>query len=95
MAEGKAALSRVRVKLATLENSLKKRIVECLNALPEEERLKFTVSPSPSMNSTFDESPSLMSTPTKASTVVRKLSRGTSSSSETSVNSVWSGDSER
>ena len=91
MDKEKAALSRVRIKASTLENSLMKRIAACLNALTEEERTKFVISPTPSMNSTYNEEPSMSSTPLNASTVVRR----TGQPSNTSVNSLWSLDSDR
>ena len=58
MEEKRAAPSRVKVRLASIENTLEKKLAMCINVLPVEDCMKFLVSPSPSMNSTFDEDPS-------------------------------------
>ena len=81
-----AALSRIKVKASMLENSLVKRIAVCLNALPEEERMKFTSSLTPSMNCTCNDDPSYSSTPRNASTKVRR----TGQESNISLNSLCS-----
>ena len=75
MEEKRAAPSRVKVRLASIENTLKRKLALCINVLPNEDPMKFLVSPSPSMNSTFDEAPSFQSTPLTASTVGRNLGR--------------------
>ena len=78
MDETQKALSRIKTRLATLEMTLKKRVHNLLNVLPPDEHGQHPVSPSPSMNSTFGEQPSLMSTPANASTVIRRAAQKSS-----------------
>ena len=75
MDEAQKNLSRIKTRLATLEMTLKKRIHNLLNVLPLDDQGQHPVSPSPSMNSTFGEQPSFMSTPANASTVIRRAMR--------------------
>ena len=75
-ASEKADLSRIKVRLATLENALKRKISKCLCCLPDEDRHKYNISPSLSMNSTYDP---ISSTPKSASGVVRGAGRSVSS----------------
>ena len=89
--KARAAFSRIKRQAWRLETSLMRRIAKCLNTLTEEERAKFIISHSPSMNSTYNEEPSYRSSPTNASTIVRR----TGQESDTSMNSPSSLNSER
>ena len=87
----KAALSQIKVKAWRLETSLTRRIAICLNVLTEEERMKIMISPTPSMNATYNEEPSHRSSIMNASTIVRR----TGQELDNSINSLSSLDSER
>ena len=63
-----------------------KRIAVCLNVLAEEKTVKFTVSPTPLINSTHNEEPFDSSTPRSHSNAVRR----TGQESDTSINSLSS-----
>ena len=85
----KAALIRLKVKLQTTENHLKKKVATCVSNLPDEQQ-DYEISPSASMQSSYNEEPSLTSTPAKASSVIRRAGKVTS---DASVKTVWSQDS--
>ena len=86
MDEAQKALSRVRTRLATLEITLKTRIHTLLSIFPPDSHDHLIVSPSASMNSTYGDQPSLMSTPTSASTVIRRAAQLRSSTSYSILN---------
>ena len=66
-AKERVELSRIKVRLATLENVLKRKIALCVRCLPVEMQEKYVISPSSSMNSMFD---TVSSTPRSASGIV-------------------------
>ena len=47
MEEKLAALYKVEVRLAPINNTLKKKLTMCINILPTEDHMRLPVSPSP------------------------------------------------
>ena len=79
MEEKRAALLRFKVRLASIENKLEKKLAMWINVLRTKDRTKFLVAPPLPMNFSFDETPSFQSTSRRASEVGEKSDSLTSS----------------
>ena len=80
MDEAEKAATRMHARVYRLELTLQNRIKACKALLPESEVDSICVTPSRSMNSTYEDDVNASSTPLKSSTVIRRSGSSTSAS---------------